>query len=138
MILYIDMQRQFTLSINDPINDKVRETLLDAVAEKLIKELKLKLREDDHIFSGNAEESLQYYKDIKTVGSELDYIRNIEYGRQAGSHVPIKPLKEWAMTKMGLTESEAWGVAKAIEKKIFEEGIDMTRFAKKTLNEFSV
>ncbi len=140
MISSIDMRRLFILSSNkeEDIREKLKEKIFDSVAEKLTKKLKDKLEEYDLIFSGKAKNSIQYYKDITTVGSELDYVRNLEYGRMAGSHVPIEPLKEWAMTKMGLTESEAWGVARAIEKKIFQEGIDMTRFAKKALNEMSL
>ena len=121
--------------LNDADVKKLKEDLFQRVADVLIEKLRDGLEREDHIFSGKARDSIQYYEDITTVGSELDYIRNIEYGRAAGSHVPIAPLKKWAMVKFGIPESEAYGVAKAIEKKIFEKGIPMTRFAKTAVEE---
>ena len=121
--------------LNDPDVKKLKEELMSRVADILIKKLQDGLEKEDHIFSGKARDSIQYYEDITIVGSELDYIRNLEYGRAAGSHVPIEPLKKWVMVKFGLTDSQAYGVAKKIEKKIFEKGIPMTRFAKIAVEE---
>lgn len=120
---------------NNEQRERIKESVLQAIANRLVDNLQDKLFQEDKIFTGKARDSIRYYKDIKTVGSENDHIRNIEYGRMAGSHVPIKPLQEYAEKKLGIPSNQSYGVAKAIEKKIFEKGIPMTRFAKNTLME---
>jgi len=122
-------------SSNSVEAERIKQAIVDKVAEKLVENLKKALRDRDKIFTGKAEKSIKYYKDDKSVGSELDYVANIEYGRRAGTHVPIKPLIEWVTKKMGVPESEAYKIAKSVERKIFEKGIPMTRFAKTTVEE---
>ena len=124
-------------SENSKDADVIKQAIVDKVAEALVNNLKKALKDRDKVLTGKAEKSIQYYKEIKTVGSELDYIANIEYGRRAGTHVPIKPLMEWVMNKMHVPQSEAYRVAKSVEKKIFEDGIPMTRFAKTTVEEMA-
>ena len=56
------------------------------------------------------------------------YWQNVNYGRTAGFYVPIKPLKEWAMRKLGLDDKEATGMAFAVSKNIYKFGIAPTNF----------
>jgi len=124
----------YELSINNELQRKelVGEIVQD-VARKLVTNLQKELSLEDKVVSGLMLDSLDWFPKDKVVGSQKEGMDNIEYGRLAGSHVPLKPLKEWAMKKFNLEEGVAWGVAKKVEKQIFENGIPMTRFAKITL-----
>lgn len=115
-------------------NEKEISRLKGDIAEDLVKELKKTLKENNKDVFGQAIDSIQYFEKDDIVGSLLDYVYNIEFGREAGSHVPIEPLKNWAIEKLGVSENEAWAIAKSIENKIYSEGIDMTRFVKITLD----
>ena len=115
------------------LRQKLKKDIIKDVANKLIIELKNELRDQDKIVSGAMAESLYYYPDDKVVGSEREGIDNVEYGRHEGYHVPLVPLKNWAMKKFGVDEGQAWGIAKDVEKKIYDEGIPMSRFMKITL-----
>lgn len=106
------------------------------IGNDLVALLKKTLKEEGKDVFGQAIDSIQYFDDDNIVGSILDYVYNIEFGREAGSHVPLEPLKKWAVEKLGIPEDEAWAVARKIENKIYEEGIDMTRFAKISLDRF--
>ena len=106
------------------------------IGNDLVKELKKTLKEDDKDVFGDAVESIEYFKDDEIVGSLLDYIYNIEFGREAGSHVPMQPLREWVYVKLGIVGPEAERIVSAIENKIYKSGIPMTRFAKITLERF--
>ena len=110
--------------------------LKNDIGNDLVELLKKTLKEHDKDVFGQAIDSIQYFSEDDVVGSLLDYIFNIEYGREAGSHVPLEPLKKWAVEKLGVPEEEAWAIAKKIENKIYNEGIEMTRFAKITLEKF--
>ena len=109
----------------------------NSIAKKLLLELKNELVAEDKVVTGSMADSLEYFPSDKIVGSTKAGMDNIEYGRAAGSHVPIKPLMEWAKFRFNLSDKQAWLVAKDVENKIFEEGIPMTRFAKITLERFS-
>lgn len=123
----------------DPESRDEREQLVDQIckdiAEDMMKRLKTKLKRLDKVVSGTAEGSIEYDEEQKIVGSTLDYMYNIEFGREAGSHVPLEPLKDWCVQKLHIPESKAWGAAKQIEKHIYENGIPMTRFWKMVLGE---
>lgn len=110
--------------------------LKNDIGNDLVQLLKKTLKEHDKNVFGLAIDSIQYFSEDDIVGSLLDYIFNIEFGREAGSHVPLEPLKKWAVEKLGVPEEEAWAIAKKIENKIYDEGIEMTRFAKIALEKF--
>lgn len=57
------------------------------------------------------------------VGSVLPHADNIEFGRQAGKHVPIQPLVDWVIAKKGALPAKAVAEAHAVESKIYHEGI---------------
>lgn len=48
-------------------------------------------------------------------------------------HPPLGPLVVWAVRKFGVTESEAWGIAKSVAKKIATEGIEPRHFFEKAM-----
>lgn len=50
------------------------------------------------------------------------YTVQLVNGRQPGTYSPIAPLKEWAMTKLGLDEKQATAAAFAISKTHKESG----------------
>lgn len=110
------------------------DELLDEFALILVKKLKEELDIQDKVFKGSAQDSIDYFPEDKTVGSKLDYVYNIEYGRKAGTYVPIQPLVNWVMHKMNISdEKHARQIAYVINKNIHDDGIPMTRFAKITL-----
>jgi len=112
-----------------------KEKLIDDIANMLINKLGETLDKRDKIVFGQAKDSLEYDKKLKLVGSKLEYMPNIEYGRTSGYHVPIQPLREWIYVRFKIYGKEADEFAHAIERKIFERGIPLTRFAKVTLSE---
>lgn len=122
---------------NYDVRSKLVDDITTDIANRLVKKLKDELVIEDKVVTGGMSDSLQYYKEDKIVGSTRDGMDNIEYGRTAGNHVPIEPLKKWAKIKFGLTDGEAYGVAKKVEQQIFENGIPMTRFAKITLEKMT-
>lgn len=115
----------------DPEIIKLKEDLANYIIEKI----KSKMKQEGKIDSGIAAECFDYYENDSVVGTFLDYMYNIEYGRFAGSHVPIKPLAEWAMSKVGVDEKNAYAFAKYIEHMIYEEGITPSRVVKKVLED---
>ena len=117
-------------------NENELSRLKSDIGNDLVQLLKKTLKENDKDVFGAAVESIEYFKDDEVVGSLLDYIYNIEFGREAGSHVPIQPIKEWIYVKLGIFGEEADRMAYAIEKKIYKSGIPMTRFAKISLERF--
>lgn len=46
---------------------------------------------------------------------------------------PLEPLVTWAMRKFGVSEKEAWRIAKGVAKKISEEGIEPRHFFEKAM-----
>ena len=111
----------------------LKDQILEDIGRKLVTDLQKELSREEKVVSGLMLDSLNWFPEDKIVGSKREGMDNLEYGRFAGSHVPLKPLMEWAKKKFGISEGEAWGVAKKVENHIFEEGIPMTRFAKITL-----
>lgn len=115
----LEMQRLFQ-DIGNDLKDVIVKTLEE---------------EGKEVF-GEAIKSVQYFADDNVVGSLLDYMFNIEFGREAGSHVPLQPLHDWAVEKLGLDDESAWATARRIENKIYSEGIEMTRAWKISLERF--
>lgn len=56
----------------------------------------------------------------------------INYGTRP-FHPPLGPLVAWAVRKFGVTESEAWRIAKGVAAKIAEEGIAPRHFFEKAM-----
>ena len=67
-----------------------------------------------------------------------DYWRTVNFGREPGKYVPIKPLVEWATLRIkGLKDDkEAKSVAFGISKNIFKFGIRPTNFYDNAYNIF--
>lgn len=58
----------------------------------------------------------------------------MEHGTRA--HMPpLRPLVTWAVRKFGVPESEAYGIAIGIRKKIADEGIEPRHFMKNSIPE---
>jgi len=125
------------LNTDDAVRAILLQEIVADIANDLITRMKAELENMDKVVFGNASKSIEYYPTDKIVGSFLDYIRNIEYGRIAGTHVPLEPLHDWAVKKFNMEDSYAWAFAKTVEKKIFENGIPMTRFCKLALGELT-
>lgn len=123
------MQSGCTLSFD-------KQKLIDDIANLLVIKLKDKLNILDKNVFGELIDSIEYSKEEKLVGSKSEVAKPVEYGRRAGKHVPIQPLLEWVYVKLNIYGKEAEDMAYAIERKIFNEGIPKTRFAKLTLSEF--
>jgi len=56
------------------------------------------------------------------------YWRNVNFGREPGKFVPIKPLQYWAAFRLGLNDKEAKSMAFGISKNIQKFGIKPTYF----------
>lgn len=56
------------------------------------------------------------------------YWRNVNFGRDAGSYVPIRPLEYWAAFRLGLNDKEAKSMAYGISNNIKKFGIAPTYF----------
>ena len=108
------------------------------VATDLVDKLKAALINADKYVEGKAHDSITFYPEDKIVGSKLDYVHNIEWGREPGSPLPIGDLTAWVMKKLAITNiEEAKGIAYIIAKKIQRDGILATRFAKIVLAEMT-
>lgn len=116
---------------------ELRDDAKSKIGERMVTNLKQELVRQDKVVSGMMMESIKYFPEDNTVGSMRDGMGNIEYGRAAGHHVPLKPLIEWAKTRFGLSDGDAWAMAKSVEAEIFENGIPMTRFTKIALEKMS-
>ena len=115
---------------------EITDALLHDIGNDLRDALKKKLEDMDKVVFGLMMDSIVFDEYDKIVGSSRRGISNVEFGREAGSHTPIEELKRWAGKRFQVSESEALGIAIAVEKKIYREGIDETRFMKMTLEEF--
>lgn len=121
------------MSVIEELNERNYKRILLKVAERYKQILIQTIREMD--LDSLVPKKLHFIDSIVIiyrggsvyVGSPLDYSWNIENGRQAGSRVPIQPLKEWCIYKLGLSEKEAHRVAYAVERKIRSEGIKAKR-----------
>lgn len=124
------------MSVDQKEIDETANKIVGVIGQELKLSIKKQLKLLGKYVTHDAVESIDFYPDIKEVGSELDYLYNLEWGRKAGEHVPLPRLHRWVMMKFGMDENQAWGIVKSIEKKIFEEGIPMTRFMKKAVIDY--
>lgn len=116
------------------INVKDEDELLDDFALHVVDLLKKQLELQDKVFTGEAKDSIKYYKNDRVVGSKTDFVYNIEYGRLRGNYVPLKPLIEWVKVKFNVTnDREAYVLAKKLNEKILRDGIPASRFMKNVL-----
>lgn len=95
----------------------------------------------DLIASGSLYDSINYIVDAEnqSVIIEMnDYWRSVNFGRQPGKYVPIKPLEEWVTLRIkGLKDdNEVRSVAFGISKNIFKFGIRPTNFYDNAYNIF--
>lgn len=110
------------------------DELMDEFGLILVGKLQEELRRQDKVFTKEAHDSIEYYPEDKVVGSKLNFIYNLEYGRKVGTYVPENELLMWVQGKLGIVDiDEAERVMRIINEKIFRKGIPMTRFAKITL-----
>ncbi len=61
----------------------------------------------------------------------------INYGTRP-FYPPLGPLVAWAVRKFGVSEAEAWRIAKGVAKKISEEGIAPRHFFEKAMARIEV
>ena len=115
--------------------DRLVNEIKTDVANDLVRKLKEELQKTDKIFSGDAINSIHYNEEDGIVGSKLDYVGVIEWGRLAGTGLPLKRLREWVKIKLGGTKGkgEIDQMTFALAKKIKDDGINPTRFARKVL-----
>ena len=67
----------------------------------------------------------QWKDNLEVRGSSIwgrDYTNQLVYGRRPGKFAPIAPLIKWVEVKLGLTGSQAVGVAYAVNHKLKNEG----------------
>lgn len=110
---------------------------LSDFAEQVTNSYRDKIIKNKVVASGKLRDSINY-KVITTdnsIGvylSAVDYWEFVEYGRKAGSFVPIKPLKNWLLQK-GLKASPY-----AISKSIHKKGIKAKPFFRESLAEVEI
>lgn len=66
-----------------------------------------------------------------SVSVDAPYSAAMEFGTRPFTP-PLGPLKEWAMRKFGVDESQAYAIAKGAQKTISERGIAPRHFYKKS------
>jgi hypothetical protein len=83
--------------------------------------------------TGKLRQSVRYRRTAK--GGRIDvtapHAAFLEYGTRPHKP-PIAPLKRWAMRRLGLSEKEAYGVARAIQLKIAVSGTKPRFFVKRS------
>lgn len=78
-----------------------------------------------HFLEKGMDASGEWKKSVNVVDDTIrgrKYTEQLVYGRSPGTFAPIQPLKEWAMIKLGLEESQALSAAFAISNKLKQEG----------------
>jgi hypothetical protein len=95
----------------------------------------------DKVASGSLYDSVEYVvnEEDQTVSVLMnDYWRSVNFGREPGKYVPIKPLEEWATLRIkGLkSDKEARSIAFGISKNIYKFGIKPTNFYDNAYNIF--
>ena len=61
---------------------------------------------------------------VGSVGSPLEYVPVLEYGRDPGPMPPVDAIRLWAVRKLGLDDKEADSAAWAIAKHIAKHGTE--------------
>ena len=121
--------------VDDDI-DIARKLIVDHIAVRLVIALKQELKSMDKVVTGDTAESIQYYPELKAVASELKHVLDIEYGMPPRTLVSVGVLQRWAMNKFGYDEIKAREVAYAVHKKIYDQGIEESRYIKATVEKF--
>lgn len=111
--------------------------ITDDIGRDLVLIMQKKLHQMDKEYTGNAIQSISYDDIRRMVGSDLDYVYNIEFGRQKGNPPPFDKIKDWVEKKLGIHDPESREVAGRIVNSIASEGIPMTRFTKLSLIEIT-
>lgn len=113
------------------------DELVKDIALELVDLMKENLSLIDKDYTGAAIKSIEYDEVDKKVGSSLDYVRNIEFGRKKGNRPPVDKLESWVQGKLGIHAPQSREVAEKIASSIAEHGIPETRFTQQALIEMT-
>lgn len=105
---------------------KTSEQILAKAGEEFVKRLRQQFADlglnDTHAAEQSLSSSVQNNKLI--IEGKLRTVVLVT-GRKPGKFPPIKPIREWAIRKLGVSEDEADSVAFLIARKIAKKGTDI-------------
>ena len=119
-------------------NQKAFERLLTKLKEDISIEAIEKMRWEllsEKPYYDNVGDELKYDEDTSTIFSDSWAPVIINQGREAGSFVPVQILVNWVLKykNPGATQREAIAIAKRVNNKIYNEGIDPKWFVDNAL-----